>query len=87
MLVKFPTKRNIFHYVGQVIGVAEYGEFEVKFLRHSNNRFHFPLVDDVSIISRDDIESKLPKPISMAGTSRLASFLNFNVNFDSLNIK
>lgn len=85
--VKFPTKRNVFHYVGQVIGLAEYGEFEVKFLRHSTNGFNFPSADDISTVSRNDIEYKLHQPISVTGTSRLAGFLKFNVKFDSLNIK
>lgn len=83
----FPLKKTVIYYVGQVIQHAEYGEFVIKYLRHSRNRFHFPNVDDVSTVGRSDIEAKLPRPISVAGNARLASFLKFSVNFGSLNLK
>ncbi|CAH1114637.1 unnamed protein product [Psylliodes chrysocephalus] len=76
ILVRFPTKKTVVYYVGQVIQLAEYGEFVVKYLRHLHNRFHFPDVDDISTIARSDIEAKLPRPTSVAGNTRLASFLN-----------
>ncbi|XP_030767968.1 uncharacterized protein LOC115891598 [Sitophilus oryzae] len=87
VLVRFPTKKTVVYYVGQVIELAEYGEFVIKYLRHSQNRFHFPFVDDISNVARCDIEAKLPKPTTVAGNARLASFLKFNVNFSSFNLK
>ncbi|XP_044765600.1 uncharacterized protein LOC123321876 [Coccinella septempunctata] len=88
VLVRFPTKKNVFHCVGQVIELSdEYGEYVVKFLRHSKGYFKFPPAEDISAISRADIESKLPKPTATAATPRLASFLKFNINFYGLNLK
>lgn len=86
--MKFPPKnKNIIQYLGQVIELAEYGEFTDKFIWHSMNRFQIPLIDDVSWDSRNDTESKLPKPLSVTGTFRLPGFMKFDVHFDSLILK
>ncbi|KAB0805286.1 hypothetical protein PPYR_02256 [Photinus pyralis] len=87
VLVQFPTKKTVIHYVGQVIQLAENGEFVIKYLRNTHNRFHFPTVDDISTITRSEIVGKLPRPTSVTGNARLSSFLKFNVNFSSLNVK
>ncbi|KAG5870961.1 hypothetical protein JTB14_029293 [Gonioctena quinquepunctata] len=78
LLVKFATKKRSLHYVGKVIDVMENGEFEVTFSKKCIKGFVYPEVEDISYIERKDI---VPKPMTTPGTSRMASFLQFNVNF------
>ncbi|KAG5888593.1 hypothetical protein JTB14_004775 [Gonioctena quinquepunctata] len=87
LLVKFATKKRSLHYVGKVIDVMENGEFEVTFLKKCIKGFVHPEVEDISYIERKDIVSKLPKPMTTPGTSRMASFLQFDVNFFGYDVK
>lgn len=86
VLVKFATRKRVLHYVGQV---QEYDneEYVVKFLRKSSRGFHFPIIDDISSISREDIVSKLPQPKKRSGTSRTCCYFDFNINFFGYNIQ
>ncbi|KAJ8897007.1 hypothetical protein PR048_002353 [Dryococelus australis] len=68
LMVKFTdTKDNAVFYVGQV-QVKGNEEYEVKYLREKGNKFVFPDVDDISVVPRQDIFSKLPRPKEMRGT-------------------
>lgn len=89
LLVKFPTKRNLKYYVGLVVGINDHNdEYEVKFLRKKNPYgFCFPDVDDLGAVLRTDIVSKIPKPTSIKGTSRLSSYIKFDVNFANFNVQ
>lgn len=86
ILVKFCTKKLIKHYVGTVIEILEQEECVVKFMRKTNIGFIFPEQEDISTVLRSDVISKLPRPISVPGTSRMTSFLRFNVNFFGINV-
>lgn len=74
-LVKFSSGKNAKYYVGKIIDCKD-NEFTAKYLRkNSKGTFSWPQVDDVSIITRPDIEKKLPKPsISLCGV------LKFNID-------
>nr|XP_049693406.1 uncharacterized protein LOC126053967 [Helicoverpa armigera] len=62
-LVKFLSGKNAKYYVGKIIDYKD-NEFIAKYLRkNSKGFFSWPLVDDVSTITRLDIEKKLPKPL------------------------
>ncbi|KAG5863234.1 hypothetical protein JTB14_021530 [Gonioctena quinquepunctata] len=87
LLVKFATKKRSLHYVGKVIDVMENGEFEVIFSKKCIKGFVYPEVEDISYIERKDIVSKLPKPMTTPGTSRMASFLQFDVNFFGYDVR
>ncbi|KAG5864957.1 hypothetical protein JTB14_018719 [Gonioctena quinquepunctata] len=87
ILVKFATKKRSLHYVGKVIDVMKNGEFEVTFKKKCIKGFVYPGVEDISYIERKDIVSKLPKPMTTPGTSRMATFLQFNVNFVGYDVK
>jgi hypothetical protein len=64
-----------------------YGEYIVKFLRHSKGYFNFPPAEDIAAVSQTNIEAKLPKPTSTAATSQLARFLKYDINFYGVNLK
>lgn len=87
LLVKFCTKKRILFYIGIVTKECNNQEYSVSYLRKYKNGFHFPQTEDVSIIQRSDIVSKLPKPISAPGTSRTAAILRFDVNFFGYDIQ
>lgn len=89
LLVRFPTKRNVKYYVGLVVESNVHAdEFEVKFLRKKKTYgFCFPDVEDIATVLRSDVVSKLPPPTSMKATSRLSSYIKFDVNFANYNIQ
>lgn len=87
LLVRFATKTRSLYYLGKVEEVCENEEYVVKFLRKTNHGFCFPQKEDISTVSRQDIVRKLPKPRVRPGTSRMASFLQFNVNFFAYNVQ
>ncbi|KAF5291379.1 hypothetical protein FQA39_LY03530 [Lamprigera yunnana] len=70
ILVQFPSKKTICHFVGRIIEIG----------------FSLPDVKDLSTISRQDIVSKLPKPLELKGTSRAQSYIKFNVKFGTYNV-
>ncbi|KAJ8896604.1 hypothetical protein PR048_001948, partial [Dryococelus australis] len=78
LMVKFTdTKDNAVFYVGrmQVMGNKEY---EAKYLRKKGKKFVFPDVDDISVVPRQDIFSKFPRPKEMRGTKQTANYLTFD---------
>lgn len=88
LLIKFPTKKRIRYYIGQVLNVEEADTYEIKFLRKKGSfGFVFPQVDDISTIMRFDVVAKLPKPAEVGKTSRLHSCLKFNLQFDGYQIE
>lgn len=88
LLVKFPTKSNVKFYVGKVVNVLNQQEFEVSFLRctGASRKFSYPIVSDISLVSRIDVTAKLPVPISST-TARTSSLLCFNFNFATFNVQ
>ncbi|XP_030746083.1 uncharacterized protein LOC115877126 [Sitophilus oryzae] len=87
VLVKFATKKRVVHYVGKVVEVLGDDEFQVTFLKKSPRGFVFPQIKDISTVERKDVVSKLAKPSATPGTSRMASYLQFNVNFFGYNVQ
>lgn len=87
VLVKFPTKTTVVHYIGQLEKIDSQ-VFIVKFMRRkgSGHSFHFPDVDDIAEVDLVDIVAKVHPPYQ-AGTSRTASNFTFNYNFNDLIIK
>lgn len=82
VLVRFPTKKTVRHYVGQITEAQDQIEYLVKFLRkRGSDAFSFPDTDDLSIVNRQDILVKLPKPLEVRGTSRMKSLIRFSVKF------
>ncbi|KAK4873916.1 hypothetical protein RN001_013276 [Aquatica leii] len=85
VLVKFPGKKSVKHYVGQIISISE-DCITVKFARKSSflkkkSVFSFPSVEDCSIVFDFDIVSVLPVPsIGQRGE------ITFEISFDSYNI-
>lgn len=72
IVVKFLTKKIVVHFVGQILKIYNDREVEAKFLRKkkSENMFVFPNVEDISLVVREDVVYKLPKPIAAGGTLR-----------------
>lgn len=89
MLVKFAQKgrySDVF-YIGEVIDIYDQRDFDLKFLRKFNTRFVFPLIEDISQISRKDIICTLKKPKISPGTTRTSSFYLFEEKFDEYNMR
>lgn len=62
VVVKFPTKKTVKHFIGTVLGIHG-DEFQVRFLRKClKNGFAFPQLDDVSFVMQQDIVEVLSKP-------------------------
>ncbi|RZF41939.1 hypothetical protein LSTR_LSTR011388 [Laodelphax striatellus] len=61
VVVKFPGKKNIIHYIGSVEKVIDpLFEYEVKFLRRQGIAFVYPAVEDKSIVSFGDVCRTVP---------------------------
>lgn len=82
VLVSFPTKTTVKHYVGKITSVNE-GFPTVKFVRRvkMTSTFVWPLEDDESEIQTEDIVTFLPTPVS----GRRGGF-SFPVSFSGLNV-
>ena len=75
------------YFIGQILEILG-NELKVKFLRRRGitSNFHFPLVEDVSWVARENILHKLPSP-SAKGTARTQSLFCFNYNFSSYDLR
>lgn len=81
VLVCFNTKKTTKYYVGLVQEVVDNDQFLVKYMRKKKEKiFVFPQVDDISLVSHEDIAAVLEKPDI---TSR--GIYTFNYNFDAYN--
>lgn len=63
VLVKFDTKKTVYHYVGQIEEVG-HSMATIKFMRMSKirNTFMYPDIEDISSVPLTDIKTKLPEP-------------------------
>lgn len=87
VLVKFPTKRCIKYYVGQIENInTKFDEYSVNFLRKVGNKFLFPNVRDEATVTMDDIVIILPPPLNTGGTSRLQTTFRFSIDLSGYNI-
>ncbi|KAJ8940695.1 hypothetical protein NQ314_010630 [Rhamnusium bicolor] len=89
VLVQFCTKKTKLHYIGCIQRIINRDELEINFLRRKGNKenaFIFPVIQNVSEVSRSDVIMKLPNPIPVGTTSRQSGCISLSVNFSSLNI-
>lgn len=69
-------------------GIESDDEYEVKFFRKKETYgFYFPDMDDIATVLRSDAVSKLPQPRKFKATSRISSFVKFDVNFLNINVQ
>lgn len=88
VLVKFPTKKSVKYYVGQIVKIDK-GEPTVRFLRKIPSilsggfpSFKFPEIDDSSVIAQEQILLYLPNP-----TVGRRGQINFKISFEGYNIQ
>lgn len=63
IVVKFPTKKKIKHFIALVLTPHEDDSYEVKYMRKKReNMFVFPDIEDIAIAFEQDIETVLQKP-------------------------
>lgn len=65
-------------------------DVEVNFLRKSvkfENKFIFPAVPDQSLVEKQQIVFILPQPTMLGKTKRQQSFISFEINLSSYNIR
>ena len=61
VVVKFPQKKTVLHYIGRVVTVIQPGfEYEINFLRRRGTAFVYPIVEDKAVIRFEDICKKIP---------------------------
>lgn len=78
ILVAFPGKKTIKHFVGNVVNVyEEEKEVQVRFLRYDveTSKFHWPQKDDECLIELKDVKGKLSEP-------NFDHRLKYSFNFD-----
>lgn len=83
-LVRFPTKKSVRYFVGQIKEIQLNEEYKINFLRCKNKRhgkFIWPNVEDMSVVPLTDIEKRLPTPTDQ-GRGRLI----FNLDFSNYNL-
>lgn len=82
VLVSFPTKKTIKHFVGHVISVNT-GILTVKFLRRvkQTSFFVWPQQEDISEVDKEDVVVILPNP-----STQKRGGLCFPVSFDGFNV-
>jgi len=83
VLVKFPSKKSLKYYIGEVLRRSETGEFVIKFLRRNETSFIYPDQDDIGEYPFTDIELKLAHPILTGGTARVAQRFKFDVDLST----
>lgn len=87
LLIKFPSKTNVVHYVGMVTEIINPNEYMVRFLRRKvpSDKFYYPAVEDTSIVDRCDIVLKLTAP-EAAKTARTSSLFSFKIDFSTYHV-
>ncbi|XP_039294777.1 uncharacterized protein LOC120353805 isoform X2 [Nilaparvata lugens] len=88
ILTKFPTKKTVYHFIGQIEEENEDG-FSVKFLKKRENslKFFFSDSPEVSIVDPTDILFKMRQPDITGGTSRAANCFVFKEDLSLYNFK
>lgn len=87
VLIRFSQKQKDILYAGQIIETYDHNDFDIKFLRKAGSKFVFPMLDDITQVSRKDIECKLPKPNESRGTTRTSGHLLFEIDLSQYNIR
>lgn len=83
--VKYELKREVQHYVGQVVKVRRQDDLiTVSFLKKCGTAFIKPEKEDVDIISEYDIVQVLPNPIASGGTARASKKLSFAIDMEHI---
>ena len=61
VVVKFPKKKTLVHYVGNVVRVMQPAiQYEIKFLRRRGTAFIYPQKEDKAVVAFKDICQKVP---------------------------
>ncbi|KAK5648004.1 hypothetical protein RI129_002896 [Pyrocoelia pectoralis] len=78
VLVRFPVKHTMIHFVGQILSSVSDATYRVKFLRRKglSTTFYFPNIEDITSVDSDDILAKLTTPLR-SGTARTSSYFQF----------
>lgn len=90
VLIQFPKKKAApDHFVGNIVSkdVSD-SEFQIKFYKRIESSSKFIQESNQTYdVNEQDIILKLPKPLPMAGSNRLAGQLCFPVDFTNFNVK
>lgn len=87
LLLKYPLKKRIKYYVGQVEKI-EAEEYIVNYLKKiANEKFLFPEKRDEDLITKDNIVTRLPVPFTSGGTERASKIWCFKYDFSPYNIE
>lgn len=81
VVVEYKHKKRVRHFIGNILSKVDQG-WEVKFLKCNKKSFTWPEVDDVDIVSNENIVKVLPNP----SHGRRGDHYTFSVNFSDYNI-
>jgi hypothetical protein len=81
VLVKYSTKKSVYHYVGQITGKIDDG-WSVKFLKYTKNKFIWPDKINDDVVETEDILKILPIP-----TRGRRGCLEFGIQFQGYNLQ
>lgn len=81
VLVAYPTKRTVRHFIGQIHSKINDIEFEVKFTRKHKQIFIWPETEDIDTVQEENIVSTLPQPQILRRGG-----LTFNIKFAGYNL-
>lgn len=83
ILVKFRLEKRNKYYIGQIVEVIDSYSYKVKFLRNKGNcKFAWPITDDISLITKDDIENVIPTLLHERRGIKTFDILNFNYKIE-----
>lgn len=88
VLVEFESKKRYVYYVAKVLKIND-DIVSVSFLRKkfAGDIFYMPLVPDLADVNTNEIKTILPEPRINGSTSRQHSYLTFDVDMSSLDIR
>lgn len=81
-IVKFAVgerQNKVKHYIGQVLQAdTSKGQYKMKFLRRTRDKFKFPIIDDLSWVGNDNIIRKVTVHAHRGSTSRQTNIYSFD---------
>lgn len=92
VIVKIAGKTSVSHYIAEVTGTDEYGEFIVKFLKRVLSKVteqpkFTSSSEPEAVIPFDDIVKLLPKPLCFGGTARVSKMVTFPCSLTEYKLK
>lgn len=88
VLVRLVGKRSVGYYVAEIVKKLNASTFQVKYLKRlSDTNMFVREIEDVYDIEIDDVEMRLPLPMTVGGSQRQMLQLSFPVDLSTYDVK